>query len=168
MAAHYWHSNDADGTALQLYTRLDIPNVSAEKFNITILYHMNFTGNLDYNEAQQYGKLGQHVLCFSYRDNDSPHLRTTLTPPAVTPKPSLLYQLKEPLQLVRTQTGTDLVTVNDRRGAFDLKTSEYRYNTTKHPGNQFPSYSTEVYHRCLQTANWHQKTSHTRASKYEH
>ena len=50
VATHYWQSTNADVTALQLYTRLDIPNIAKNNFNITILYHTNFIGTLDYNK----------------------------------------------------------------------------------------------------------------------
>ena len=38
-----------------------------------------------------------------------------------------------------------------------IQMSQWRYDTTEHPGDKIPHYSSEFYDRCLQQANWYMK-----------
>ena len=137
VATNYWHFTDAIGS-LQLCTRLDIPNAAYNNFHIKSFYHTYFTGTLDYNEAQQYGKLGQHTLCFGYRNkNPLPLYCSTHTPSPTTPVQ--LFHLNEPFQTVRLSSGNKPARVEDRRAAFDNPnvTMEIRHDRT--PWRQNPS-----------------------------
>ena len=59
--------------------------------------------------------------------------------------------------MVRIPSGNKPGRVDDRRFPFDIQQSQWKYDTSKHPGQPITPQSPEFYDRCLAQANWHMK-----------